>query len=729
MKKALLFGLLAGFGLLSSLNLPLHAQTGAWFRQTLHPQMSGTTLMYCGESVAAVTSEQSPVIYFFDVFTAQWTTVSLKSVKKINKIVVNGNVAVAYTDSLLIGYSALVSGWDTLPYQGEVLPSYFEPNPFGAGENLAWFVTRTHAYIFDGAIGKWKEHEISVPDNYQSGDGSFWSRDNYAAVIIYRGSVISPYMLAYSMEKHAFCELDEGGTCLDDEWKMNYGFFAYRTSGDDQIRIGYSAFKNRFEILSFQKAPLVSFLARNLKNVKENTVYAFAYSQLINPPDGCRLYCHGFDTRSGIWSEYSWDYSSTDFEFSGFYCGGQVAMLPVRNKKTGEYSYMVYSGKNNSFTVHFPELFRDATPYGTILGGSTVTDFDTASIWFHSVETGRTKYLSFSREDIMSPVSGENYVCYRNYSRSHPDSMHVYAFNGNFDSLLVFMAPYGYGNTSSNENIVAFGTMLPNNTVQFYSSVIHNHNHLLLPENIEYPMTYVNGKLAFVNYLSFYGIYDANTNGTFSETCSKLKFQCGINVISLFKNGNQFSAYSSYTGKFHELTPPEGTYDVYAGTDIGLFRSLGLKKVYAFNGLTGDYVPLTDLTSDVFNTVMGGSTALVLQGNNVWAFSPLHATVSVPAAIAIDGGPDHFLANYPNPFSEATTVTYIVPKAGKVLLMVTDLRGQTLRILVSDVRQAGKYTVVWDGLNDAGKPVGSGIYLLSIIGSNFSEARKVFLIR
>jgi len=156
---------------------------------------------------------------------------------------------------------------------------------------------------------------------------------------------------------------------------------------------------------------------------------------------------------------------------------------------------------------------------------------------------------------------------------------------------------------------------------------------------------------------------------------------------------------------------------------------LGLKKVYAFNGLTGDYVPLTDLTSDVFNTVMGGSTALALQGNNVWAFSPLHATVSVPAAVAIDGGPDHFLANYPNPFSEATTVTYIVPKAGKVLLMVTDLRGQTLRILVSDVRQAGKYTVVWDGLNDAGKPVGSGIYLLSIIGSNFSEARKAFLIR
>jgi hypothetical protein len=126
---------------------------------------------------------------------------------------------------------------------------------------------------------------------------------------------------------------------------------------------------------------------------------------------------------------------------------------------------------------------------------------------------------------------------------------------------------------------------------------------------------------------------------------------------------------------------------------------------------------------------MGGSTALVLAGKQCLGLFPPARHRFSTCRNRYRWRADHFLANYPNPFSEATTVTYIVPKAGKVLLMVTDLRGQTLRILVSDVRQAGKYTVVWDGLNDAGKPVGSGIYLLSIIGSNFSEARKVFLIR
>ncbi len=182
----------------------------------------------------------------------------------------------------------------------------------------------------------------------------------------------------------------------------------------------------------------------------------------------------------------------------------------------------------------------------------------------------------------------------RNYSRSHPDSMHVYAFNGNFDSLLVFMAPYGYGNTSSNENIVAFGTMLPNNTVQFYSSVIHNHNHLLLPENIEYPMTYVNGNLPLSIISPFMESMmpiQRYLFGDMQQTKIPVRHQCNFFI----KNGNQFSAYSSYTGKFHELTRLRVRM-TYMPVRYWFVSQFGPEKGIRIHGLTGDYVPLTDLT-------------------------------------------------------------------------------------------------------------------------------------
>jgi len=86
--------------------------------------------------------------------------------------------------------------------------------------------------------------------------------------------------------------------------------------------------------------------------------------------------------------------------------------------------------------------------------------------------------------------------------------------------------------------------------------------------------------------------------------------------------------------------------------------------------------------------------------------------------------------NYPNPFNPETNVKYQLPEAGNVSMVVYNAVGQKIRTLVNKHKQAGSYTVTWDGCNDMGLQVGSGIYFIRMkAGSKFVEMKKIVLIQ
>ena len=85
--------------------------------------------------------------------------------------------------------------------------------------------------------------------------------------------------------------------------------------------------------------------------------------------------------------------------------------------------------------------------------------------------------------------------------------------------------------------------------------------------------------------------------------------------------------------------------------------------------------------------------------------------------------------NYPNPFNPMTTIRFDLPVGGFVTLKLYDLLGQEIRTLVNGDRPAGFHTVSWDGRNEFGSAVPSGIYLYRIITSNFVQTQRMALIR
>jgi PKD repeat protein len=85
--------------------------------------------------------------------------------------------------------------------------------------------------------------------------------------------------------------------------------------------------------------------------------------------------------------------------------------------------------------------------------------------------------------------------------------------------------------------------------------------------------------------------------------------------------------------------------------------------------------------------------------------------------------------NYPNPFNPITAIHYELPEGSNVTLKIYNLLGIEIRELVNEFQSAGSKTINWDGKNNNGYSVDSGVYLYTFKSNNFSQTRKMLVIK
>jgi hypothetical protein len=100
-----------------------------------------------------------------------------------------------------------------------------------------------------------------------------------------------------------------------------------------------------------------------------------------------------------------------------------------------------------------------------------------------------------------------------------------------------------------------------------------------------------------------------------------------------------------------------------------------------------------------------------------------------PTPIAIISTDFQLANNYPNPFNPQTIIEFKVPQTGQVVLSVYNSLGQKIRTLVNETRPAGIYQVLWNGRDDYGNVVASGIYLYQLRGENALITKKMTFIK
>ena len=90
---------------------------------------------------------------------------------------------------------------------------------------------------------------------------------------------------------------------------------------------------------------------------------------------------------------------------------------------------------------------------------------------------------------------------------------------------------------------------------------------------------------------------------------------------------------------------------------------------------------------------------------------------------------EYQLTAYPNPFNPTTTIRYTIPENNKVIIKIFDQSGRQVNQLVSAKQNAGEYTTQWNGRDDTGQQLASGLYFCQIRSGDFSRTFKLILLK
>jgi hypothetical protein len=111
--------------------------------------------------------------------------------------------------------------------------------------------------------------------------------------------------------------------------------------------------------------------------------------------------------------------------------------------------------------------------------------------------------------------------------------------------------------------------------------------------------------------------------------------------------------------------------------------------------------------------------------NEAYGQLGLNKTAYLPKAFSL-------AQNYPNPFNPSTTISYAIPEDNGqtvVRLSIFSLRGQLVRTLVDKNQGPGTYNVNWDGRDDRGRQISSGVYFYRLVANDFVSTRKMVVLK
>jgi len=119
------------------------------------------------------------------------------------------------------------------------------------------------------------------------------------------------------------------------------------------------------------------------------------------------------------------------------------------------------------------------------------------------------------------------------------------------------------------------------------------------------------------------------------------------------------------------------------------------------------------------STTVTCSPGLDKDAGDVWDND---ASVDLPVTAAL-------FENYPNPFNPSTTIRYALSEDAHVLLRVYNMLGQIVKTLVDENQLAGYQQIVWNGSNDFGQNVASGMYYYRVTAGNLTATKRMLLLK
>ncbi len=237
---------------------------------------------------------------------------------------------------------------------------------------------------------------------------------------------------------------------------------------------------------------------------------------------------------------------------------------------------------------------------------------------------------------------------------------------------------------------------------------------------------YGNTQLSIVNNIKFVAAGTAITPAVVTATTARTEAYEGKLVrVNGLEVTNENPDDPSFYGVFVVSEQP------------GLTVDLWVDDYFSTPGIFPEYPPSGATLGDQFSYI---------QGPMIWSYDQVRILprdvddIEVSAFVGVDDASvpvrKTFLAqNTPNPFNPTTSIEFSLSAKGHVDLQIFDVAGRMIRTLISSEVDAGDYSISngraarWDGRNDSGKEVGSGIYFYRLGTEEFQDTKKMVLVR
>jgi len=209
-------------------------------------------------------------------------------------------------------------------------------------------------------------------------------------------------------------------------------------------------------------------------------------------------------------------------------------------------------------------------------------------------------------------------------------------------------------------------------------------------------------------------------------------------------------AYKQVLNNAGAIIPERDTVDIYAVQSVMDSTAGIINNPSEFGGYP-DYAPGTppvDTDQDGMPDQWENENGLVLDNYdaNDRDLDPNYDNVEVyinslipdpfvvkPAGVkdAINVKPENLklFQNYPNPFNPSTNIAYSIDKSGLVELEIYNINGEKIKSLDNSFKSSGNYFVIWDGTNEIGQTVSSGVYLYRLTTSGEMTSRKMLFLK
>jgi len=174
--------------------------------------------------------------------------------------------------------------------------------------------------------------------------------------------------------------------------------------------------------------------------------------------------------------------------------------------------------------------------------------------------------------------------------------------------------------------------------------------------------------------------------------------QTGLSVVQAYYNGN-----SAYPAILSQQTP----------------NARSVTASVMMSGYSYHYTR-DDRAANILDRVVHLRKVLAFLGNQT----------DPPVGVEPTGYAYSLSQNRPNPFNPTTSIEYTVKDQGVVTLRIYNVAGQLIRSLVNDVKAPGEvHIATWDGRNDAGQSVSSGVYFYKLVSGDFVQTKKMVLLK